>query len=40
MCDGEETAKELKVEIEIVRGRFKEIDDSIINVFCCELLRV
>ena len=40
MCDGQETIKELKVGIEIVRGQFKEIDDSILNVFCYELLRV
>ena len=40
MCDSQETAKELKVGIEIVRGWFKEIDDSVLNVFCCELLRV
>ena len=37
---GQETAKELKLGMEIVRGRFKKIGDSILNVFCCELLRV
>ena len=40
MCGGQETAKEIELEIEIVHGRFKEIGDSILNVFCCELLRV
>ena len=40
MCGGQETAKELKLEIEIVRGQFKEISDSILNVFCCKLLQV
>ena len=29
MCGGQETVKELKLGIEIVRGRFKEIGDSI-----------
>ena len=28
-CGGQETAKQLKLGIEIVRGRFKEIGDSI-----------
>ena len=40
MCGGQETAKELKLGIGIVRGRFKEISNSILNVFSCELLRV
>ena len=40
MCGGQETAKELKLGIRIVRERFKEIGDSILNIFCCELLRV
>ena len=40
MCGGQETAKELELGIEIVGGRFKEIDDSILNVLCCDLLRV
>ena len=38
-CGGQETAKEIKLGIKIVRERFKEIGDSILN-FCCELLRV
>ena len=37
MCGGQETAKELKLGIEIVRERLKEIGDSILNVFCCKL---
>ena len=37
MHGGQETARKLKLGIEIVRGRFKKIGDSILNVFCCEL---
>ena len=37
---GQETAKELELGVEIVRRWFKERGDSILKVFCCELLRV
>ena len=40
MCGGQETAKELESEIEIVHGCFMEGGDSILSVFDGELLRV
>ena len=38
MCGGQETAKELYLGIKIVHVWFTEIGDSILNIFCSELL--
>ena len=40
MCDDQKTAKEYNLEIEIVHGCLTERGDSILSIFCCELLRV
>ena len=39
-CGDQETVKKLESGIEIVNGWFMERGNSVLNVFCCELLRV